>query len=102
MRRRRKAGRWDAWAPDVPLEIIIDPHSQVIAKVVKYACRRQSEHGRVIVVVPRIRTRRRWQQIMHNQRTIPLAVALMNHYGISVCAVPYDVGNRPRQESPRS
>ncbi len=94
--------RWDAWAPDVPLEIIIDPHSQVIAKIVKYACHRQSEHGRVIVVVPRIRTRRRWQQIMHNQRTIPLAVALMNHYGISVCAVPYDVGNRPRQESQKS
>jgi amino acid transporter len=90
-------GRWDAWAPHVPLEIIIDPHSQVIAKIVEYACGQQSKHGRVIVVVPRIRTRHRWQQIMHNQRTIPMAVALMNHYGISVCAVPYDVGNRPRQ-----
>jgi hypothetical protein len=79
------------------LEIISDPYGQVIDNIVSYACRQQSEHGRVIVVVPRIRTRHRWQQILHNQRTIPLAVALMNHYGISVCAVPYDVGNRPRQ-----
>jgi amino acid transporter len=90
--------RWNAWAPELPLEIIIDPNHHVIANVVEYARRQQSEHGRVIVVVPRIRTRHRWQQILHNQRTIPMAVALMNHYGISVCAVPYDVGNRPRPE----
>ncbi len=52
---------------------------------------------RVIVVLPRIRTRHRWQQILHNQRTIPLALALLNHYGISVCAVPYYVSKRPPQ-----
>jgi amino acid transporter len=89
--------RWTAWAPGVPLEIIIDPHSQVIAKIVAYARHQQSEHERVIVVLPRIRTRHRWQQILHNQRTIPLALALLNHYGISVCAVPYYVSKRPPQ-----
>jgi amino acid transporter len=86
--------RWNAWAPGVPLKIIHDPYGRVIDKMVGYACAEQRRHGRVIVVVPRIRTRHRWQQILHNQRTIPLAGRLLTHYGISVCAVQYDVGDR--------
>ena len=86
--------RWSAWAPDVPLEIVTDPYGRVIDNIVDYACRARSTSGRVIVVVPRIRTRHAWQQILHNQRTIPLAGRLLGHDGISVCAVQYDVGER--------
>ncbi|HEU0240953.1 MAG TPA: APC family permease [Micromonosporaceae bacterium] len=86
--------RWTAWAPDVPLDIINDPYGRIIDNVVEYACEARSRYGRVIVVVPRIRTRHRWQQIMHNQRTLPLAGRLLAHYGISVCAVEYDVADR--------
>jgi len=86
--------RWNSWDPGVPLEIIYDPHGRVIDNIVEYACEQRSRHGRVIVVVPRIRTRHRWQQILHNQRTIPLAARLLTHYGISVCATEYDVGGR--------
>lgn len=86
--------RWNSWAPEIPLEIIYDPHTRVIDNVVEYACEQRSRHGRVIVVIPRLRTRHRWQQILHNQRTIPLAGLLLRHYGISVCATEYDVGGR--------
>jgi hypothetical protein len=86
--------RWQSWAPDVPLEIINDPAGRVIDNIVEYACEARSNCGRVIVVIPRIVTRHRWQQILHNQRTIPLAGRLLAHHGISVCATQYDIANR--------
>jgi hypothetical protein len=73
--------QWQRQVPDVPLVVLDSPFRSLVDPVVGFVKRFEKEHrkGRnrfCVVVLPVFVTRRRWENLLHNQSTILLRQAL--------------------------
>jgi hypothetical protein len=82
---------WSDWACDVPIEVIVDDHRSLIRSVLRYvASVKEDEHDVVVtVLIPEIVPRRRYHEILHNQRGRLLAAVLRMRGDVIVATLPF-------------
>ncbi|HYP03559.1 MAG TPA: amino acid permease, partial [Cyanobium sp.] len=73
--------QWQRQVPDVPLVVLDSPFRSLVDPVVGFVKRFEKEHRKdrnrfCVVVLPVFVTRRRWENLLHNQSTILLRRAL--------------------------
>jgi hypothetical protein len=86
---RRIKRAWDEWSTSVPIEVIIDPQRSLIRTVVRYVKSVESEDVLITVLIPQIRPRKRYHEILHNQRGRLLAAALRARCKVIVATLPF-------------
>jgi amino acid transporter len=80
---------WDEWHTNVPLEVLLDPQRSLIRTVVDYVKSVESEEVTITVLIPEILPRKRWHEILHNQRGRLLAAALKTQCNVIVATLPF-------------
>jgi hypothetical protein len=87
--RTRIKAAWVAWAPDVPLEVVIDPHRSLVRTLVKYIHGIEDDPAVISVLIPEIVPRKWRHEILHNQRGRLLASALREETSVAVTTLPF-------------
>lgn len=82
---------WQESAPAVPLIVLKSPFRSVIAPIVDYIGKVESEmHDDIVtVIIPEFVTTKWYHQLLHNQTAIILSLALRGRKGIVVTSVRY-------------
>lgn len=81
--------RWDQWNPGLELVVLPTAHRSLVTPLVEYVKKRQSDGRQVTVLITEIKTKRRWQQILHNQTGIVLTASLIDRTDAIVANYPY-------------
>jgi hypothetical protein len=73
--------QWNRQLPEVPLEVLPSPYRSLLDPVTRFVghfeqLHRRDRHSFCLVVLPVFVTRRRWENLLHNQSTIRLRRAL--------------------------
>lgn len=73
--------QWSRQLPEVPLEVLPSPYRSLVDPVTRFVGHFEQRHHRdphsfCLVVLPVFVTRRRWENLLHNQSTIHLRRAL--------------------------
>lgn len=73
--------QWSRQLPEVPLEVLPSPYRSLVDPVTRFVVRFEQQHHKdhrsfCVVVLPVFVTRRRWENLLHNQSTIRLRRAL--------------------------
>jgi hypothetical protein len=82
---------WDEWDANVPIEVLLDPQRSLVRTVVKYVKSVESEDVTITVLIPEILPRRRWHEILHNQRGRLLAAVLKAQCSVVVATLPFHI-----------
>ena len=80
---------WTEWNCGPPIEVIIDPHRSLIRSVLRYVESIHEEDTIVTVLVPEIVPRKRWHEILHNQRGRLLEAVLKARTDVIVATLPF-------------
>lgn len=81
--------RWDQWNPGLELVVLPTAHRSLVTPLVEYVKKRQADGRQVTVLITEIKTKRRWQQILHNQTGIVLTASLIDRTDAIVANYPY-------------
>ena len=73
--------QWQRQVPEVKLEVLESPYRSLVDPVVRFVQQFEGEHRKdrnhfCVIVLPVFVTRRRWENLLHNQSTIVLRNAL--------------------------
>jgi hypothetical protein len=80
---------WSQWACGIPLEVIVDRHRSLIRSVLRYVASIEDEDALVTVLIPEIVPRKRYHEILHNQRGRLLAAVLRARADVIVATLPF-------------
>jgi amino acid transporter len=82
--------QWGDWKCAVPLEVVIDPHRSLVRSVVRYVRRvqRDNEDATVTVLIPELLPRKRYHEILHNQRGRLLSSVLKARTDVVIATLP--------------
>ena len=80
---------WGEWRCSVPIEVVIDPQRSLIRTVLKYVRSVESEDVLVTVLIPEILPRKRYHEILHNQRGRLLEAVLKSKTSVIVATLPF-------------
>jgi amino acid transporter len=78
---------WEAWAPDVSLALVGDPHRRLVEPIVNYV--RGVGEPHVFVLIPEVEPAHVWQRVLQNQRGAVLAHALRRDTDAVVCRLRF-------------
>jgi hypothetical protein len=81
--------QWDEWQSGVPIEVLLDPHRSLIRSVLRYVKSIEDEDATITVLIPEIIPRRRWHEILHNQRGRLLEAVLKARTDVVVATLPF-------------
>jgi hypothetical protein len=82
--------RWDAWAGNVPLEVIVSPYRSLVAPLLTYIERVGMNRDRPLtIVVSQFVPRHWWEFFLHSQTAFRLKLALLFRPDTIVIDVPY-------------
>ncbi len=87
--RRRIERNWTEWACGATIEVIIDRHRSLIRSVLRYVASIEDEDAVVTVLIPEIIPRKRYHEILHNQRGRLLAAVLKARTDVIVATLPF-------------
>ncbi|WP_308163170.1 APC family permease [Nocardia alni] len=71
--------QWDRWRPGVSLTVLPSIHRSVVTTLVHHVRDRCAAGDNVVVLLPQLRPRKRFHQLLHNQRVPVLSMALHAH-----------------------
>jgi amino acid transporter len=80
---------WTDWACDVPIEVIVDERRSLIRSVLRYVASIEDEDAVVTVLISEIQPRKRYHEILHNQRGRLLAEVLRSRTDVIVATLPF-------------
>ena len=80
---------WSDWACDVPIEVIVDDHRSLIRSVLRYVESIEDEDAVITVLISEIQPRKRYHEILHNQRGRLLAEVLRARTDVIVATLPF-------------
>jgi amino acid transporter len=80
---------WNQWNCGTTIEVLIDSHRSLIRSVLKYVESIHEENAIVTVLIPEIVPRKRWHEILHNQRGRLLAAVLKARTDVIVASLPF-------------
>jgi amino acid transporter len=80
---------WDDWQSGVPIEVLLDPQRSLIRSVVRYVKSVEDEDVNITVLIPEILPRKRWHEVLHNQRGRLLAAVLKTRCRVVVATLPF-------------
>jgi amino acid transporter len=81
---------WGLWNCAVPLEVLLDPHRSLVRSVLAYVQSMQADDRAVTVLIPEVVPRKRYHEILHNQRGRLLeAVLKARTDGVVVATLPF-------------
>jgi amino acid transporter len=81
---------WARWNCAVPLEVLLDPHRSLVRSVLRYVQSMQAGDAAITVLIPEIIPRKRYHEILHNQRGRLLeAVLKARTNGVVVATLPF-------------
>jgi len=82
--------RWDAWAGNVPLEVIVSPYRSLVPPLLTYIERAATNRDRPLtIVVSQFVPRHWWEFFLHSQTAFRLKLALLFRPDTIVIDVPY-------------
>jgi hypothetical protein len=87
--RARIVRGWNEWACGIPLEVIVDRHRSLVRSVLRYVESIEDEDAVITVLIPEIIPRKRYHQILHNQRGRLLATVLKVRTNVIVATLPF-------------
>ncbi len=87
--RDRIARAWGEWACDVTIEVIVDDRRSLIRSVLRYVASIEDEDALVTVLIPEVQPRKRYHEILHNQRGRLLAEVLRARTDVIVATMPF-------------
>jgi amino acid transporter len=80
---------WDEWQSRVPLEVLLDERRSLIRSVLRYVKSIEDEDATITVLIPEILPRRRWHEILHNQRGRLLEAVLKARTDVVIATLPF-------------
>ena len=80
---------WADWACDVSIEVIVDDHRSLVRSVLRYVASIQDEDAVITVLIAEIQPRKRYHEILHNQRGRLLAEVLRARTDVIVATLPF-------------
>lgn len=82
---------WNAWRSDVPLTVLHSRTRSLTRPVVDYlhAVQAESEHDRLVVLIPEAHLPRPWHRLLQNQRGAVLDRALRRHTDAVICRLRF-------------
>jgi amino acid transporter len=80
---------WNEWRSNVPIEVLLDQQRSLIRTVVRYVKSVESEDVTITVLIPEILPRKRYHEILHNQRGRLLAAVLKARCNVVVATLPF-------------
>ncbi|HEY6526467.1 MAG TPA: APC family permease [Solirubrobacteraceae bacterium] len=80
---------WSDWACDVPIEVIVDERRSLIRSVLHYVESIEDEDALITVLIAEIQPRKRYHEILHNQRGRLLAEVLRARTDVIVATLPF-------------
>jgi amino acid transporter len=80
---------WNQWACGIPLEVIVDRHRSLIRSVLRYVASIEDEDAVVTVLIAEIIPRKRYHEILHNQRGRLLEAVLRARADVIVATLPF-------------
>jgi hypothetical protein len=80
---------WSDWACDVPIEVIVDDRRSLIRSVLRYVESIEDEDALITVLIAEIQPRKRYHEILHNQRGRLLAEVLRARTDVIVATLPF-------------
>ena len=80
---------WSDWACDVPIEVIVDERRSLIRSVLRYVESIEDEDALITVLIAEIQPRKRYHEILHNQRGRLLAEVLRARTDVIVATLPF-------------
>jgi amino acid transporter len=87
--RARIVRGWNEWACGIPLEVIVDRHRSLVRSVLRYVESIEDEDAVITVLIPEIIPRKRYHEILHNQRGRLLATVLKVRTNVIVATLPF-------------
>jgi amino acid transporter len=87
--KRRIEENWGDWKCGPPIEVVIDPHRSLVRTVLKYVKSIEGGDALVTVLIPEIVPRKRYHEILHNQRGRLLATVLRARTDVIVATLPF-------------
>ena len=87
--RARIQRAWSEWACDVSIEVIIDDHRSLVRSVLRYVASIEDEDALITVLIAEIQPRKRYHEILHNQRGRLLAEVLRARTDVIVATLPF-------------
>jgi amino acid transporter len=83
--------RWQTLEADIPLVILDSPYRSVISPIVQFVDEFENKHQGLLstVIIPAFVTRNWWENLLHNQTTLFLKLALRAKKGRVVTTVRY-------------
>src|SRR5216110_1058726 len=93
MSSERVQKKWGLWGNGVRLMVLDSPYRLLLEPLLDYIkriARRRQANETITIVVPQF-VRRWWHQLLHAQTAVLLRLALINHPGIVITSVPYQV-----------
>jgi amino acid transporter len=80
---------WSDWACDVSIEVIVDDHRSLVRSVLHYVASIEDEDAVITVLIAEIQPRKRYHEILHNQRGRLLAEVLRARTDVIVATLPF-------------
>ena len=80
---------WDDWHSGVPIEVLLDPQRSLIRTVVNYVKSAENEDVTITVLIPEILPRKRYHEILHNQRGRLLGAVLKARCDVIVASLSF-------------
>jgi amino acid transporter len=80
---------WKEWPCSVPIEVLIDPQRSLVRTVLRYVRSVENEDVQITVLIPEILPRRRYHEILHNQRGRILEAVLKSKTSVLVATLPF-------------
>jgi hypothetical protein len=81
---------WDEWHTSVPIEVLLDPQRSLTRSVVRYLKSVENDDVNITVLIPEVLPRKRYHEILHNQRGRLLeAVLKARTDGVVVATLPF-------------
>ena len=87
--RARLIRDWSDWACDVPIEVIVDDRRSLIRSVLRYVESIEDEDAVITVLIAEVQPRKRYHEILHNQRGRLLAEVLRARTDVIVATLPF-------------
>jgi amino acid transporter len=87
--RERIIRDWNEWNCGTSIEVLVDSHRSLIRSVLKYVESIHEGNAIITVLIPEIVPRKRWHEILHNQRGRLLAAVLKSRTDVIVATLPF-------------
>ncbi|MGW7006652.1 hypothetical protein ACWGCW_28490 [Streptomyces sp. NPDC054933] len=84
---------WNAWHPSVPLTVLTSRTRSLTRPIVEYlrAVDAETEHDRLVVLIPEMQLPRAWQRLLQNQRGAVLDRAIRRYTDAVICRLRFRI-----------